>query len=196
MKKLALILLSSTPLFAAPILQDSWNINYQIQALSPIGQSFTASDAYISSIGVGVRALNPSSAYGTLTFSLFSGDGFGGSLLGTAIVDPGIGYDGIASADFSGVALTIGQQYTLQVAATNASPYWGMEDYSIDAYSGGSAYLAGGAISGDLRFQVTPGTAPIVVDPGPVAAVPEPSTLALFGLACLSLGVLRRRRIA
>jgi hypothetical protein len=191
MKTLALALMVSCPLFAAPILQNNWNNSHQVQAFTPMGQSFTAEDATLESIGVFAMTFNPHHPFGSLTFNLFEGGGFDGTLLGTAIVDPAAGSNGWTDADFGSLNLVIGQLYTFQIASTNGSAYWGVqtnERFGVNDYAGGSLFLNGSAVSGDFRFRVTPG-----VDPLP-EAVPEPGSFVLLGLGSLSLLALRRRR--
>jgi hypothetical protein len=187
MKKLVpavLALLVSSPLFASPILQDNWDNSHTVKFFNAFGQSFTAEDAAIQSIGFSVAVANPGQPFGGLTVKLFQGAGFGGALLASTVVNPVAGLTAWADADFSAVAFAVGQQYTFQVLADGNSPYWAVQDYTrgpLDTYAGGSLYLSGVAQAGDdMRFRVTPVTAP-------VGTVPEPTSLALFALGFLAI---------
>jgi len=190
---LALALLASSPLFAAPIVQDSWDNSHTIKFWNAFGQSFTAQDAAIQSIGFGVITANAGSPFGGLTVKLFAGEGFGGSLLASAIVNPAAttSLGAWTDADFSAVNFIVGEHYTFQVLSADNSAYWAVQDYTrgpLDTYAGGSLYLNGAASPGDdMRFRVTPVTTP-------VGAVPEPTSLALLGLGILSMLAFSRRK--
>src|SRR4051794_30748640 len=86
---LILLLCGSHAADAGLILQDQADAFGIVASPNAKGQSFTAEDARIVSIGVGLMVLNPSSAYDTsLTMSLYSGTGMNGPLLGSQTIRP------------------------------------------------------------------------------------------------------------
>lgn len=164
-----------------------------------LGQSFTAADEDLLSIGFLMSVPNAANANADFTIKLFEGEGMGGTLLatrnGTAPFDlpAGFGDAEFVDFDFSGVSLTLGQQYTALVTST--STRLGVSVDRADSYASGQAYLGGRldllgpaydhCLTGgcDTGFRVTGYT-----DTG---AVPEPATWALmiggFGLAGAAL---------
>lgn len=151
-------------------------------ALGELGQSFTAVDASIAAIALAFSNLNPTLPNTPITMRLYSGAGFGGSIiqsvtetlpdvLPTTSQTP-VFYD----FDFTGVTLVPGQVYTISVQTTSFKV---AAVYGPDAYSGGTLYNTGGAVpSEDLNFRVT--------------AVPAPGALAALG-GLLAFGARRRR---
>ena len=178
--------------FAGPIVQDTGATSMQIQFFEPIGQSFTAQDSAVT-FGLYVLPLNPASALSGLHFQLLSGDGLGGGVLLDQTLAPALGFAGYLEFDLSTVALTLGNAYTVAVDVPGTSAYWGTNlNRGGNPYAGGRAYyndpgnlLPGAAIS-DFRFHVLP----------TIAAIPEPGTLVIAGLALACLVATRRRRAA
>ena len=159
--------------------------SYQVQYYSPSGQSFTAIDSQLTTVGFSFAAFNTQFALVPVTVTLLAGAGLGGSAIATRTIAPIASADGLvlSYADFSGTQLAVGASYTAILSTAN--PYWGVHRTG-DAYSGGTAYLTAenGVVSGgDLVFEVN--------------GVPEPGTWALliagFGL---SGAAMRRRRAA
>jgi PEP-CTERM motif len=168
------------------IVPGPFDLSLQIQSFSPIGQTFTAEDSSIQSIGFSVEDGNPSLGPTdfALTVSLYQGIGTGGSLL-AARTFSGLtpGFSGFFAADFSSVGLTVGDVYTLILSDT--TPRWFVDLRLDNPYAGGEAIILGALIpSDDLGFEVVPAT------------VPEPGTLLLAGCgaSCIVIAWLARRR--
>ena len=175
---LALLVLSNSPVNAALILQDQSGGATQILVASPIGQSFTAEDAMISSFAFSFSDVNSMSSNGNTSIHLYEGVGNTGTRLHTEtqILTAGL-FNQFVDFDFSSVSLNLGSFYTAIVERPNAR--WAVET----GLSGGSQYIGGDMINGgnvittnDLRFRVTP-----------LSAVPVPAAVWLFGTALIGL---------
>lgn len=186
---LTLPFLSARYVQAGTILQDKTDGScHQILHNSPIGQTFTAEDATIQSIGFKVGDYNPGYGPIALTVELFKGVGTGGLSLGSSpITGLTPGFNGFGDADFSFVTLTVGQIYTAILSSTSArgavySYWWAYPDgtpYKPDPYIGGDMFYTGNLKSyGDLTFRVV---------------VPEPAS-AFLVIAGMGLFRLRREK--
>jgi hypothetical protein len=175
------------PVQAGIIIQDKRDGGWAILYASPTGQTFTAEDEYIQSIGFWLEDWNPSSGPIDITIELFWGEGIGGQSLGSAPVEGlYLGFNGFFDANFDFVRLEVGQMYTAILSSPNmrAAVRWfqwaypdGTPLYS-DPYTGGDVIFQGQIENYiDATFRVTP--------------VPEPATLLLLGLGAM---MLRRRR--
>jgi len=179
---------NAAPAQAYPILQEQFSQLNQIYQNQLIGQSFTAEDAHILSIGFRFEPINPDNASAEpLTITLYDGAGFAGPVLAAAQFDPAAGFVGFVDADFSAVSLTVGAVYTAEISTLTTSTYWGVWSKlwfnEPDLYPGGAMYLRGSlAPSSDLTFRVIP------------APVPEPSTLFLLASGLAGLGGMAWRR--
>ena len=113
---LALALLLGLPAAssAGPIVQDFSNEARNIFPL--VGQSFTAEDPFIDTVGAYVVDFTFGSVATdtTIDYQLYAGFGNGGALLGTrafsGLVD---GFGGYADVSFAGIPLVVGSTYTL-----------------------------------------------------------------------------------
>lgn len=179
--------------------------------VDPIGQSFTAIDSMLNSIGFQFQGLNTGDANTPLTFTLYAGEGFGGTVLAARSVT--LPASAVSSRtptwfdiDLGSVATTIGQKYTgAFTATTNRAALTFGPDFNIytgvplsgDAYAGGKLVSTGDpdaynycTNSGncDLNFRISGTT---------LAAVPEPATWAMMiaGFGAVG-GSMRRKRIA
>jgi hypothetical protein len=170
------------PASAGVILNSAGQFDRSISARDPIGQSFTAEDPLLGKIAFAFSDINPGFPNDPVTMTLYTGTGFGGSVVKAVtqtLPDP---LPSTAAApqfidfDFTGAALTVGNIYTVAVT-TSSSPKIAVVYDSQDHYNGG-IYID--AVDGqqptfELNFRVTPG-------------VPEPATLlpSLAGAALLS----------
>ncbi|MBD1890240.1 PEP-CTERM sorting domain-containing protein [Coleofasciculus sp. FACHB-SPT9] len=174
---------------AASIIQNKSTGTNQILFFSPLGQTFTAEDTFIKSIGFYIEDDNPSNApvpdNTSLTVSLYKG--IIGTFLGSGIVDNlAEGFQGYVDVDFSSIPLTVGETYTA-IVETN-SPFRYLEiDGLRDRYPGGSAILNGIPRDDiDTRFRVLVGE---------TESVPEPaSVLGLLAFGTLGAGSFLKRR--
>ena len=188
---LALALLFGLPAIgsAGPIVQDFSNEARNIFPL--VGQSFTAEDPFIDTVGAFVVDFTFASVATdtTIDYQLYAGFGNGGALLGTrtfsGLVD---GFAGYADVSFAGIPLVVGS--TCTVFLTNDTTQWGVESaFSANGalYPNGAALLPPNFDPGvpprDLRFHVLPQT------------VPEPTTVVLLGLGVATARVRRWRRV-
>ena len=180
--------MSISPVNAALILQDQSGGATQILIASPIGQSFTAEDAMISSFAFSFIDFNSTFSNGNTSILLYEGVGNAGTLLHTEtqILTTGLNNQ-FVDFDFSSVSLNLGSFYTAIVQRPNAR--WAVET----GLSGGSQYIGGDMIIGgsvrttnDLRFRVTP-----------LSSVPVPAAAWLFGTALIGLvGFDKSRKMA
>ena len=117
---------AAVPVSAATIEVVSGTRGATIAAFDPIGQSFTAVDTGISSFGFQFQGLNTSQPNSALTFTLYAGEGTGGTALATTsftVPDAAVStrtptwYD-INLSSF-GLNLTPGQLYTGSLIATS-----------------------------------------------------------------------------
>lgn len=173
---------------AASIIQDQTSgLTRQIYSFSPLGQSFTAEDESILSIGFFVTDINPNFAPSfELSVELFEGEGFAGQSLGIATLSLSDGFAGYADFDFSFVDLVIGNMYSAQIISSTSRGGIQINQHSypngtqlgggID-YTGGD-HIINGAIDSisDTRFRV------IAASP-----VPVPAAVWLFGSGLIGL---------
>ncbi len=174
------------------IIQEQINSVSQIIGSSPLGQTFTAEDQYIQTVGLRILDMNAFIAPDDhdLVVKLYSGIGNGGTLIAASTVDDipdgQLEYDWVLF-DFSSVSLNIGEMYSIFVE--DDTQRWGaaMNQHSLSDGTpllGSIDYTGGDMIElgvldprADLTFMITP--------------VPEPATIALLALGGL---MLRRRR--
>ena len=168
-KLFALVLLSSlcaaTSLWSGEIIQPQANGSLNIFDLNPLGQTFTAEDSRISSIGFEVWATTQYSS-AQLTYELREGAvPYSGLLLASASFTLPTTFRGYADADFSSVTLTVGQVYTVLLFASNPSflvdwNQWADDNGPIPGridYTGGEAMVRGLLTPrNDLTFRIEP----------------------------------------
>ena len=173
------------------------------------GQSFTAQDTVLNSVGFQFEGLNPATAGSAYVLSLVAGEALTGTALVTRTFTLPTSIDSRAPVwfdiDIGATAVTLGLRYT--AVLTSADTRNGLvlgPDINLftgvpvagDAYAGGRALFATvpypncdntAASACDLNFRVTGTTA--------TAAVPEPSSWAMMigGFGVVG-GALRRRR--
>jgi len=146
--------------YADTILQNQFNGTFQIKDASPIGQTFTAEDAKVASIGFNIRKVNNGTL--PLDIELFEGVGNTGLSLGSSPV-LGLTSDsnGFFDADFGLATLSVGDTYTAIISADSVR--WGVRFFSWnnpgdnDPYIGGNMWVKGTLSTDvDLTFRVTP----------------------------------------
>lgn len=186
--------------WASDIVQDQFNSIKQIYSYSGIGQTFTAEDSAIDSIGFYFIDMNPTYGPLSLTINLYDGQGFGGSSLGSQLFSLTDRFNGWYDVDFSFASLAVGSVYSVELVAPTQR--WAVQVNQHSYASGvtiGSAidYLGGNAIikdqirtNNDLRFRVTASETVIV---------PEPLSSVLFiagGSLFILMGFLKKRNQA
>jgi hypothetical protein len=173
---------------AASIIQDQTDGTYQILFFSPIGQTFTAEDTFIKSIGFYVRDFNPTAAPNDFSITINLYKGTSGVFLGSGVFDDLVdGFQGYADVDFSSIALTVGDTYTAIVEDDTVR--WGLSIASDlgNLYPGG-VLIANGNLQDniDTRFRVLTAE---------TESVPEPnSALGLLAFGTLGAGSFLKRR--
>lgn len=198
----------AAPANAGTILNSDGVRGATISSFQPLGQSFTAIDTMLISIGFQFSAANPTRLNDPVTLTLRNGEGQGGAILTsrtatlpTTIVDrTPVWFD----FDLSGVGLTVGSLYTALLSTTSArfGVAYGPRSTNTAQALGPDAYLGGRMISSgdpdpygfctssrqcDLNFRVTGSTA--------VPAVPEPAAWAMMLAGFGALGFAMRRRV-
>ncbi|MBX3484700.1 PEPxxWA-CTERM sorting domain-containing protein [Phenylobacterium sp.] len=180
---------------AAVIENTAGVFDASIAFYSPLGQTFTAIDTDLISIGFAYSNINPDSPNDPITLSLYAGEGVGGTLVASrvftlpSVLPSTLDAPVIIDTDFSGVSLTLGAVYT---AALSTSSFKVAVVYGDDAYAGGHALNSlSSCASCDLDFRV-------VGSSEPRGGVPEPATWALMltGFAGLGARLRSRRRRA
>jgi hypothetical protein len=158
---------------------------------SDLGQSFTAEDAKINSIGVSISDWNRHlGAPFSLDISLYAGDGISGVAISNKNIVFADGFGGVDSSygawfdfDFKDVTLTAGNIYTFSIHSPNqrGGIFYNYSEV-IDSYAGGTMHNVFGKLPyGDLMFRVIP------------TDISEPISLALFGLGLGGIGWARRK---
>jgi len=176
---------------AAVIENNAGQFDASIHAFDPLGQTFTAIDSSLVSIGFAYSDLNPGSPNDPITLNLYAGDGTGGALLASrtftlpAVLPSATAPPVIIDTDFSGVSLTVGSIYT---AALSTDSFKVAAVYGPDAYAGGHGVNTPAACGDcDLNFRV-------VGQSATVGGVPEPASWALMLVGFGGLGAALRAR--
>ena len=141
------------------ILQPYTNATTSIQFYAPMGQSFTAVSANLTTFGFRIQVCNPSYPGNTLTYTLYGGETASGTPLATRQVSLPDG-DNYVDADFHGVSLVPGQKYTMVLTADSARGCVLLNGGETETppdhdYPGGRMLYAGTFYSGgDLTFRL------------------------------------------
>ena len=197
---------------AAPALdQQSTSFNLEVtldptSSVSPIGQSFTAGlNGLLTDITLSAGGADGFGPNGSLTLTLFSGGGFGGTNLGSVTQNYTVPFAYIGSPfafpldiNVSSIGLNVvsGTQYTFELSNTSGALQAGILGSSSNPYGGGQIYTGpgyGSPASWDLDFQTYVDQA--ANPPPPTSSVPDSSsTLGMLGIAVAGLVGLSRRR--
>jgi len=195
----SVISLISVSANAALIVQDSQTGSYQISFNSPIGQTFTAEDSAIVSIGFFIADLNASFAPNDfdLTAKLYEGVGDSGVLLSSATFSGlSTGFKGFVDFDLNASGLQVGGTYTAVIEndterwsvgkntiCRKTGPGTPVQCFTETDYIGGSAIVNGTLDTNeDLMFTVSP------------SSVPLPASIYLFGSGLLGLTAIAKRK--
>ncbi len=132
--------------------------NYQVSQVAyyqTIAQSFIAEDSAIK-FAFYFTPMNLDWPNTPMVVSLMAGECLGGGILATRSFTLATDFSGFFDADFSNVALLLGETYTASIDVTGDSPYWGVSSSERD-YAGGTGYANDEVIRNhDWTFRVTP----------------------------------------
>jgi hypothetical protein len=186
----AFVVALSVPAAASTILLPADFGAAQVQAFEPIGETFTAEDAFVKA-ALSFSVINPGFPVDPLRYDFYQGSGVGGSLLATTTFNLAPGFNGFFDFDLSAIPLVVGNVYSLVATDVGTSPYWAIglsgTNYAFgNPIVGGAVQAngAGGAAEHALRVTPTATATP----------VPEPATLTLLGAGLLAQGVRRARQ--
>jgi hypothetical protein len=182
------LILLAAALVATPALADITQSTFNFSAttsvpISGLGQSFTADPSVANLLQAMFVIINNDPGM-TVTARLYDGSGYGGTLLDTDVVSlPNVlPLNSPLFFDFTGNALTNGNVYSVRLTPTGALS---LQAADTDPYGAGAQLDGSGApITGyDFRFNIHG-----------EAAVPEPTSLTLIGLAAAFLATRRQRK--
>lgn len=129
-----------------------------LPSYTDLGQSFMAGlTGALSSVEVEVNGTSPfyPTLSGDFILTVFQGDGYGGSVLGTATVNVPVGFEGNLTIPITSVNVTSGTIYTFKIAPAPSSSGRIMLNMSNNVYANGILYNGSfGASPGyDLKFK-------------------------------------------
>jgi len=158
-------------------------------------QSIAFGDAIAAAVlpsAGGTRPFSGSTAIGealSFTSGLFGANGFEGDRLVIDVSGDGATNDGITSA--AGRAIALGAVDRINGLVVN-DPGGVLAHYNSDVIGGGG-FALNAPTFGDFASAVETKIRAEILDENPI---PEPATLALFGLGVVGVGLMRRRRAA
>lgn len=162
----------------------------QVEAVAPLGQSFTPTESSLGSIWLRVTNMNldfPRNEDKWLTLNLHAGGELAGPVLASAstnveaVIGTLQGEVGLVEFIFGNVPVLNGQVYSFEVKSSTSR--YGINWQHTDWYSGGNGIALGASLPiTDLYFSVA-------------AAVPEPASYVLLAAGASLLPWLRRRQL-
>lgn len=141
-----------------------------LPSYTDLGQSFMAGlTGALSSVEVEVNGTSPfyPTLSGDFILTVFQGDGYGGSVLGTATVNVPVGFNGNLTIPITSVNVTSGTIYTFKIAPAPSSLGRIMLNMSNNVYANGILYngIFGASTSYDLKFKT------YITSPPPASAL-------------------------
>lgn len=146
---------------AGLIVQNLGSGGFGVSAYQVVGQSFTAEDRKIQTIGFYLESYIDNAPHAQVKCELLEGEGFGGAVLATAVIQAPPGFKDFRDFDLaSAPALAVGAKYTARLSPVGTNQFsvgWNQVWNASDPYAGGHAFVNGGAHEyQDLRFRIIP----------------------------------------
>ena len=120
----ALLVALAAPATAGTILLDAFGGTAQIELFEPIGQSFTAEDAFVQA-ALFFRPSTQLSKHRCDSVPFLPGQWRRRGTARLYVFNLAAGFEGYFNFDLSGISLVVGNRYSLVATDVGSSPYWG-----------------------------------------------------------------------